>query len=155
MTTVNYRNYAIRQDAKGWYFDGLYRDYGYFNTLREVQNAVDEDSCHPDWPLLKYKPNGYQEEGGRAYYLHLYGGWALFIFFPIKTLVPFLIYCHLLMVRVITSILKPDSKKSLILWTGFMSVHIIVIAGIVAITYYATRLPLGMLATYEMSAQAQ
>ena len=155
MTTVNYCNYAIRKSSKGWHFDGLYRDYGFFKTLNEAQKSADDDSCHPDWPLLKNIPDGNQEEGERTYYPHLFVGWALFIFFPIKSLVPFLLYSHLLMLRTIASVLKPDSKKSHILWTGFMGVHIIVIAGIVAITYFATTFPVGNFAAYEVSAWTQ
>ena len=155
MTTVNYRNYAIHHDTKGWHFDGLYRDYGYFNTLKEAQNAADEDRCHPDWPLLKYKSVGHQKGAARAYYLHLFAGWALFIFFPIKSLVPFLMYCHLLMVRTITSLLNQNSNKKFLLWIGFMGLHLIVITGIVVITYYTTLPRVGTLATYEVLTQAQ
>ena len=155
MTIVNHRNYTIRQNAKGWHFDGLYRDYGYFNTLKEAQNAADDDSCHPNWPLLKYKPDGYQEEGRKIYYLHFFFGWVLFFIFPINYIVPFIIYCHLLMWRIITSFLRPVYRKNFILWIGFIGVHVIVIAGILAATYFTTRLPLGTLVKYEVAAQTQ
>ena len=155
MTTVNYRNYVICKAAKGWHFDGLYRDYGFFETLNEAQNAADDDSCHPNWPLLKNRPERYQEESGSTYYLHLIFGWTFFIIFPIKSLIPFLMYCHFLMVRTINSLFRSDSKTSLVLWAGFMGLHITLIAGIVATTYFATRLPVGILATYEIRTLTQ
>jgi len=152
---MNDRGRAIGKDDRGWHFAGPYRGSSHFSTLSEAKNAADDDSDHPDRPLLENKSERNHSETGRAYYIHLLVGWALFLFFPVKPLVPFLLYCHLLMVRTITSVLQPESKRSLMLWIGFTGVHIVVIAGIVAVTYYVTRVPVGTLATYDVSAQAR
>jgi len=60
-----------------------------------------------------------------------------------------------LMLRIITSLLRPIYREKPMLRIGFICIHFVVITGIIAVTYYTTRLPIGTLATYEVPTQAQ
>jgi len=48
-----------------------------------------------------------------------------------------------LKLRAITSLLRSIYRNKLIFWIGFIFLNFVVIMGIVAVTYYTTRLPLG------------
>ena len=60
-----------------------------------------------------------------------------------------------LMLRTITSLLRSIYRENSTFWVGFICVNFVVITGIIAVTYYTTRLPLGAFVTYEVPIQVQ